>query len=143
MSNFNVNITDCLVLKLEEINANKDDNEIDTTVYILYDTKKLRYIIRGQRKYSLKYNSCTYSYECSYKNDLVNFLQYIICKFNVVNETLFNYKNLPANSNDITFEFLKEFEHKNNEISGYDNEKLKTKRLIKNLRMLETVSNYF
>ena len=141
MSNFNINVTDCLVLKLEEIDNTK--KEIDTTVYILYDTKKLKYIIRGQRKPTLKYNSTTYSFECNYKNDLINFLQYIICKFNNVNETLFNYKNFPNNSNNITFEYLKEYENKNNEISGYDNEKVLTKRLMKNLRMLENINNIF
>jgi hypothetical protein len=141
MSNFNENTTDCLVLKLEEIDSTKKD--IDTTVYILFDTKKLTYIIRGKRSSTLKYNNSTYSFECNNKKDLVCFLQYIICPFNNINETLFNYKNLPKNPNYITFEYLKQFENKNNEISGYDNQKLLTKRLMKNLRMLENINNHY
>jgi hypothetical protein len=139
MSSFTV--SDCLVLKLEEICF--DDSSIDTVVYILFDTKKLKFIIRGQRKPTLKYTSSTYSFECNLYTDLVDFLQYVICNQNIVNETLFNYTNLPNNSNEITFEFLKEFENRNNEISGYDSKKLTSKRLIRNLRMLENVCNFY
>lgn len=139
MSNFIV--PDCLVLKLDEIDS--DIKKIDTTIYIIYDKKKSKYIIRGKRKSTTIYNSCTYSFECNLKKDLIDFLQYIICKQNVVNETLFNYNNLPKDSNNLTFEFLKEFENRNNEISGYDNEKISTKRLIKNLSILENIYNFF
>ena len=140
MSNFTV--PDCLVLKLEEIDVN-DNNKIDTTVYILYDTQKQTYIIRGKRKVTPKYNSSTYSFQCSNKKDLVHFLQYIICKFNLVNQTLFNYTNLQRDSNLLTFEFLKEYENRDNEISGYDDTKITTKVLMRNLRMLENINNYF
>lgn len=135
-------VPDCLVLKLEEIDA-KNVNAIDTTIYILYDTKKLKYIIRGKRRQTIKYNSCTYSFECNLKNNLVHFLKYIICESTVVNETLFNYDDLPKDSNKITFEYLQEFENRNNEISGYDKKKLTKKRLTKNLTILESISNYF
>jgi len=143
MSSFTV--SDCLVLKLEEIYTDDSgiSGDIDTVVYILFDAKKSKYIIRGQRKPTLKYTSCTYSFDCRLKTDLVDFLQYVICKQNVVNETLFNYKNLPMDSNEITFESLKTFENRNNEISGYDNKKLTTKRLIRNLSMLEKIYNFY
>ena len=143
MSSFTV--SDCLVFKLEEIN--NDDSgfgsDIDTVVYILFDIKKSKFIIRGQRKPTLKYTSSTYSFECNLCNDLVDFLQYVICNQNVVNETLFNYKNLSRDSNEITFESLKTFENRNNEISGYDSKKLTRKRLIRNLRMLVNISNFY
>jgi len=143
MSSFTV--SDCLVLKLEEIYT--DDSgiggDIDTVVYILFDKKKSKFIIRGERKPTLKYTSSTYSFECNLKTDLVDFLRYVICSQNVVNETLFNYKNLPRNSNEITFESLKTFESRNNEISGYDSKKLTLKRLITNLSILENIYNFY
>jgi hypothetical protein len=143
MSSFTV--SDCLVFKLEEINFDDSGfgSDIDTVVYILFDIKKSKFIIRGQRKPTLKYTSSTYSFECNLCNDLVDFLQYVICNQNVVNETLFNYKNLSRDSNEITFESLKTFENRNNEISGYDSKKLTRKRLIRNLRMLVNISNFY
>ena len=137
----NLSVPDCLVLKLEEIDSVK--NNIDTTVYILYDTNKNKYIIRGQRQCTPKYDSGTYSYECNSIKDLVYFIKYIICKLNVVNQILFNYKNLPRESNLLTFEFLKEYENRNNELSGYDNTELNNKTLMKNLRMLKNINNIF
>ena len=134
-------VPDCLVLKLEEVDINSQ--EVDTVIYILYDIKKKEYVIRGQRRKTTIYNSCTYSFVCNYTDDLVNFLQYVICKSNLVNETLYNYDNLSNNSNNITFEFLQEYEDKDYELSGYNNMKLTKKRLLKNLQILKNVFNYY
>ena len=134
-------ITDCLVLKFEEIDIS--NNEIDNTVYVLYDTSKLKYIIRGKRKNTLKFKSDSYSFECNSKKDLVSFLQYIICKFNFVNETLYNYNNFPKDSNEISFELLKIHDTRNNEVAGYDNVKLTKRRLIRNLNIIEEVNNIY
>jgi len=134
-------VPDCLVLKLEEVDINSE--EVDTVIYILYDIKKKEYVIRGQRRKTLTYDSCTYSFVCNYTDDLVNFLQYVICKYNLVNETLYNYDNLSNNSNNITFEFLQEYEDKNYELSGYNNIKLSKKRLVRTLQILKNVFNYY
>ena len=140
MSNFTV--PDCLVLKLEEICEVSKDT--DTTVYILYDSVKNTYIIRGRRRWRPQFPSCEYSYECPYSEEYVaDFLQYIICKNNSVNETLYNYDNFPNDSNEITFEFLHNYDHSDYEISGYDNKKLHRNRLVKNLRMLRTIHNKY
>jgi len=134
-------ITDCLVFKFEEIEISK--NEIDTIVYVLYDTAKLKYIIRGKRKNTLKFKSESYSFECNSKKDLVSFLMYIICKFNFVNETLYNYNNFPKDSNEISFELLKEYDTTHNEVAGYDKVKLTKRRLIRNLNIMEEVNNIY
>jgi hypothetical protein len=134
-------VNDCLVFKLEEI---EDVTGIaDTTVYILYDKNEHHYVVRGQRRWTPRNQSCTYSFNCVYAKDLVDFLQYIVCKDNHVNETLFNYDNLPIDSNDITFEFLNDYDHSDYELSGYDRQKLVRKRLLKNLRMLRNIYNYY
>lgn len=132
---------DCLVLKLEEIDVDK--KEIDTTLYILYDKRRTRYLVRGQRKWTPKHRSCTYSFECEFTNDLVNFIRYIICPRNKVNEILYNYDNLSNDPNEITFSFLHDYDHSDFEISGYNNKNLNRNRLIKNLRMLRNIFNYY
>jgi hypothetical protein len=140
MSEFTI-IPDCLVLKLEE--CEEKTNIIDTTVYIFYDKNQHQYVVRGRRKWTPNHKSCTYSFNCTYVNDLVYFLQYIICRTSKVNETLFNYDNFPASSSEITFEFLQNYDHGDYEISGYDEKKLQRKRLLKNLTMLRNVSNVY
>ena len=134
-------VPDCLVFKLEEVDSSS--KKVDTVVFILYDTKNKEYIIRGQRKKTLLHDSCTYSFVCNRIEDLVHFLQYVICKLSLVNETLYNYDNLSVNSNDITFEFLQEYENKNYELSGYNNMKLTKRRLVRNLNILRNVFNYY
>lgn len=134
-------VTDCLVLKLEEVE--EVSGLVDTTLYIIYDKRNHRYLIRGKRRNQPLGKSCTYSYECEFANNLVDFIRYLICSDNKVNEVLYNYDNLPEDPNEITFEFLNEFDHEDYEISGYNNKKLKRNRLLKNLRMLRNVFNYY
>jgi len=134
-------VPDCLVLKIEEIDTTL--KQLDTTVYILYDTEQHKYVIRGRRRCTPEHESSTYSFDCEYANDLVDFLKYIICKENTINEVLYNYDNLPATSNEITFEFLQENDERTYEISGYNGLKCTKKRLLRNLRMLRNVFNYY
>ena len=141
MSSFTENVTDCLVLKLEEVERNT--NKIDTTAYIIYDKKNHRYLIRGRRRWTPVWQSCTYSFECEFAKDLADFIQYLICPDNRVNEVLYNYNNLPEDPNEITFEFLNEYDHADYEISGYNKKKLRRPRLLSNLRMLRNVFNYY
>jgi hypothetical protein len=136
-----VNVPDCLVLKLQEVE--KETNEIDTTLYILYDNKRHVYVLRGQRRWTPRTRSCTYSFECEFAKDLAYFIQYVICPHNRVNETLFNYDNLSNDSNEITYEFLHDYDHRDYELAGYDNKKFRRERLLKNLRMLRNVYNYY
>ena len=128
--------SDCLVLKLEEIDSDLD--KLDTTIYILYDQNEEKYVVRGRRGSSTH----TYSFDCKCACELTDFLAYLVCKNNKVNEILYNYKNLPLTSDEITFQFLQENESSKYEISGYDNLKLKKKNLFKNLKMLQNVFNY-
>lgn len=141
MTEFVNNMPDCLVFKFEEVE--KDTEMIDTTVYVLFDKRNEKYIVRGQRRWTPKYRSCTYSFECGHICDLVEFLRYIICSDNTVNEVLYNYDNLPDDSNKITYEFLHDYDHADYEISGYNGQKFSKKRLFSNLRMLRNISNQF
>jgi hypothetical protein len=141
MTEFTSITPDCLVFKLEEFDVDK--KEIDTTLYILYDKRSHRYLVRGKRKWTPKHQSCAYSFECEFADDLADFIQYVVCPHNKVNEILYNYDNLHNNPNEITYEFLHDYDHSDYEISGYNNKKLRRKRLLKNLRMLRNVFNYY
>ncbi len=132
---------DCLVLKLEEVE--ETTGKVDSTIYIIYDKMLRKYLVRGRRRWSPIHQSCTYSFECSLSGDLTEFLQYIISEYNHVNETLYNYDNLPENANDITFEFLQENDHSDYEIAGYDEQELTYERVMRNLKMLRTISNQY
>lgn len=139
MSKFSV--PDTLVLKLEEVEKNTD--KIDTTLYIFYDKRTHHFFLRGRRRWSPKHQSCTYSFQCEFAKDLVDFLRYIICKNNTINEVLYNYDNLPCDSNDVTFEFLHDYEHSDYEIVAYDNMRFRKKEIVETLRMLRNVFNYY
>jgi len=132
---------DCLVFKFEEVD--ECTGELDTTVYVLFDQREEKYIVRGQRKWTPKHQSCSYSFDCDHICDLVYFLQYVICPDNRVNEVLYNYDNLPDDSNKITYDFLHDHDHEDYEISGYNKKKFSSKRLFNNLRMLRKISNNF
>ena len=134
-------VPDCLVLKLEE--NEEDRNIIDTTVYLFYDKKEHNYVIRGQRRNTDKVNSCTYSFICEDISSVADFIQYIICPSNLVTEILYNFDNFPINSDEITFDFLKSYDAAAYEIAGYNNQELTRKNLLRKLKMLRNVFNYY
>ena len=131
---------DCLVLKIEEHDI--DDKELDVTLYILYDQKEKHYVIRGQR-FHKTLDSCTFSFNCEYAFELAEFVSCIICRENTWSYTLYNYDNLPENSDDISYEFLKQCDSKVYELVGYDSQKYNNKQLLTYLRMLRNVFNYY
>jgi hypothetical protein len=134
-------VPDTLVLKLEEVE--KSTNLVDTTIYIFYDKRTQHFFLRGRRRWSLNHQSCTYSFQCEFAKDLADFLRYIICKNNSVTEVLYNYDNLDTESNDITFEFLHDYDHSDYEIAAYDKTKFSKRRVAETLRMLRNVFNYY
>jgi hypothetical protein len=136
-------ITDCLVLKIEEFEL-YDKSKKDTTIYILYDQKDGHYVIRGKRR-NIKntIEAQTYSFNCKKANDLESFLSFVICRKNYWSLTLYNYDNLPYNSDNITYNFLQENASREYEVSGYDMLKYNKKGLKQNLKMLKNVFNNY
>ena len=67
--------TDCLVLKIQEY----IDNELDTTLYILYDTNKESYLVRGSRNNVFgKPKPIPYSFSCNCASELIDFINFVI-----------------------------------------------------------------
>ena len=134
-------VTDCLVLKIEE--RETDVELLDTTIYVIYDKKERNYVIRGKRRVTNNIDACTYSFVCKDHRDLADFLSFVVCKENLWTYVLYNYDNLPYDSNDITYEFLKEYESNVYELTGYNNLDYSRKGLCSILRMLRNVFNYY
>ena len=135
------NVSDCLVLKIEE--RNPTSGELDMTVYIIYDKKDHNYVVRGKRSVVNNIGACTYSFVCNDHIDLADFLSFVICKKNLWTYVLYNYDNLPYDSNDLTYEFLIENDSSVYELTGYNNLDYSRKGLCSILRMLRNVFNYY
>jgi len=133
--------TDCLVLKIEEY----IDNELDTTLFLLYDYYQETYLVKGKRSDVIgKPETIPYSFYCNCASELVDFINFVICKKSKINYTLYNYDDLPNNSDDINYQYLKELDgDKEYELAGYDNQKYNKKDILKFLRMLRNVFNYY
>jgi hypothetical protein len=132
--------TDCLVLKIEE--CDKDSKELDATIYVLYDKVTHEFVVRGQR-FSKKIASCTFSFQCEFADELADFISFVICKENLWTYVLYNYDNLPATSDDITYDFLKRNDSRVYELAGYNHREYDRDVLLRNLRMLRNVFNYY
>jgi len=131
---------DCLVLKIEEYDI--DTKCLDTTLFVIYDKKEHKYVIRGKRN-SVSIDSCVYSFNCEFAHELFDFITVVICKHNQWSYVLYNYDNLPATSDEITYDFLKQHESRVYELSGYDRQKYKKSELMSYLRMLRNVFNFY
>lgn len=142
-----VTITDCLVLKIVERDC--DDSKVDTTMFVLYDTKSKNYIVRGKRSEIVGrttnkvINPVTYSFLCDGLKDLVTFITFTICPRNLWTYGLYNHNNLHEFSEDITFEDLQKYLSVEYEVSGYNDKKFDLKELTQNLRMLKNVYNLY
>ena len=136
-------VTDTLVVKLEEYDTS--NHELDTVLYIFYDSRSDHYVIRGKRVDTINWKSHCYSFECEVSKmyDLVDFIQLLIYKGNYMSFTMYNYDNLPEVSSDVTYEFLKENDDDTYEIVGYDRLKPTRHKILKYLRVLRSVFNYY
>jgi hypothetical protein len=128
-------VPDTLVFKIEE----RDSGKTDTMLYILYDTATNMYVIRGKRSG----RSYPYSFECKSAYDLVEFLECCVDLYNLYSYVIYNYDNLPAFANDITYSFLEEHQTRDREICGYDNQNFDRDIILKNLNILRNVFNYY
>ena len=133
--------SDCLVLKIEE----HVDGELDTTLFILYDNNEETYLVRGKRSNVFgKPETVPYSFYCNYASDLTDFINFVICKKSRISYTLSNYDDLPNNVDEIDYQYLKELDGDiAYELAGYDNQKYNKKEILKLLRGLRNVFNYY
>jgi hypothetical protein len=129
--------TDCLVLRIFDKDSLKDNKTAN--LFILYDVKTREYVIRGSNDHV--YRFVPFSFTCRYRDDLIDFIEIFLCKQCNWSYELYNYDNLPAESNDITYEFLHDNLDDSYNIVSYDDEKYSKRSLKKWLRILQYVKN--
>ena len=126
--------TDCLILKVEEVN---DDRRIvDNEIFILFDKNTETYVLRGRRVE-------TYSFSSKTSDDVLNFLAFIIDNNNLLNYRLYNNKDLPLDSDDITYEQIVESLGSGDELVRYVEDRFSKKTLQKRIEVLRYVYNYY
>ena len=129
--------TDCLVLRIVEHDI--ETYQVDTTMYVLYDSNYETFVVRAKREGEWT----THSYYCTGVSDLADFISTVICRKNSWSYTLYTVEHLGNNSDDITFEFLENKVSKETELCGYDGLTYKGKTLKKMLGILRNVYNYY
>jgi len=138
-------ITDCLVLRI--IENTHSTSRYDQEVFIIWDTLFKQYIIRGCRSTTRSVPGVPYSYTCTRMVDVLNFLFLIIDPANDCTFEIYNYDNLPPDSNNITFEFLSDCVEYKYEIVAYDemwvDSSRKNPELVQALKSLRTVANEY
>lgn len=133
-------VPDCLVLKI--IEREQDTDTIDTKLYVLYDVASNYYVIRGKRHDGHR-DSCVFAYTSENINSLADFISTVIDPENKWSYILYNIDNLPKDSNSITYNSLMEEAYSYRELSGYDNQTYDRTELIRYLKMLKNIVNYY
>lgn len=147
--------TDCIVIKIEEYSKCYEEslcyqdsvyynNYPVKTMYILYDEIWDSYVIRGE-----KCNDCArasyYSFSCKKINSLIAFIQMNFDFTKRCDLTLYNYNDLPYDTDYITFDLL----NKNSlytssfVIAIHKNIDDRKKGLKKTLKILKNVINIY
>jgi hypothetical protein len=138
MSNSN---GDTLVLKIEDINQiTRTQNNI---IFIFYDVEKSLYVIRGKRGDDEYLEYEAYNFICKSKHVVENFIKNMTTKKSVIYYTLYNYKDLPLNVDDITYDELLKTENDTFKIIEKYDFIYKTNYVIKFLVMLKNMFNYY
>lgn len=160
--------SDCLVVKIDEMFS----FDVEHTIFIVYDVREQKYVMRGKRfeniekinyepfsdsflfhafeyifpnkkeKNSVSYYP--YSFSCSKKESLVDFLDFIFSQGSSFRIRLYNYDNLPYDSKNITYDFFDSHVDKAYEIGSvfdYHGENKIKQRFDKILDLIQNVCN--
>ena len=130
--------SDCLILKVEEVEEVDDRKNVDNEMFILFDKNTETYVIRGMRNE-------TYSFSSKTSDAVLNFLAFVIDNNNLLNYSLYNNKNLPWKSDDITYEQIVDSlkSSDSEKLVGYVAETFSKKTLQKRIKVLRHVYNYY
>ena len=114
--------SDTIVLKFLEIENGKSKNNIDTVIYVFYDSLNHKFGIRGKRTDLPFMKFEDFSFYVRDVNQVSNFLKFVITDKNYFSMIFKNFKDLPGNSDLITFEYLclHDKKDRSDEITGYD-----------------------
>jgi len=148
---FTNNVPDCLVLKIieyEKFDSDMDRETLnrykDMRIFIIYDIHKRSFIIRGKRRPTSLVRTLPFSYECTKKPDVLDFIQLLIPTEHYFSMELYNVTDLPTNSNEITYQNLSKSCKLSSMIVAYDNENVSSPdRIHKSLYSLQHIYNEY
>lgn len=129
--------------------AEYDSKDTDTRLYILYDRKKERFLIRGTRAYRgnplcRSHSGKTikgYSFCCNTIYTMMFWINFIFDKTNLFTHEFLNVPDLSIDCDEITFELLDSHRRSHLEIAGYDKEKWSAERIEDALEAVRSIYN--
>ena len=130
--------TDNLVLRIDEYDP--ITNDLLNRFYVLYDTRKTNYVIRG--KQSL-HSWQTHSFYCDKTKDLVSFFEVIMGARNSWNYRLYNFDDMLEFADDITFDFLDHWAEEDYLLAVHEDLVYSKSFLKKMLKIVRNVYNYY
>jgi len=137
--------TDCLIVKVVEVNTDTQDTEYKKVVnilYIFYDINEQQFFVRGKRFHEgSNYNP--YSFIANDISSLDSFMDVITLNDSDIIYELINYNNLEYDSNDITFDYLAENESRENKLSSFYPDKYSSRAFKKILSVIQNLYNYY
>lgn len=134
--------SDCLVLKMQELEVSNENN-VDNEVYILYDMRTNKYIVRGKRANTELTSYADYSFDCYESTDVLDLLKVLLDNANLVNYTLYDFKNLPWSSKKIDFESLNEMSCESSLLACYEEVKFSAKYMRRQIQLTKNVCNNY
>jgi hypothetical protein len=108
-------------------------------MYIFFDHNLSTFGIRGG--HTIKGKTTSYSFYTDHIHGVNSMMNGVFAKYAKLSTCLVNFKDLPMDSNKITYNLLLENDLKYNEIVGFDNDNKIPKMSIDNTVILE-VENY-
>jgi hypothetical protein len=133
--------SDCLVLLVESIDT--EINEVLGKVYVLYDSTKQEYLVRGHdfegdtKKRPFSFVTYGSDYE-----SVIDFIDFLSSDDNV-RITLYNFDDLPLTSQEITYEYLEDYSSEEYEILAFRPQQFSRKCIGKMLKMIKNIFNYY
>lgn len=159
----NLNLLDCLVLCIDDSSSFK--------LFVLYDTKKNIYELRGKNYVLVSDDTETesefvsdsdsesksesdleqesnnieflpFSFKSKKSKHLIEFIEFMT-SLNSCEFTVYNYNNFPSNSNKITFDFLENHQQNKRELFCYEKENFDKEMCKKLLKMIKNIYNNY
>ena len=132
-------VSDCLVLKISEFCV---DNDADNVLYVFYDKMTHHFFIRGSQS-NKYYEFHPYSFRCEFASELEDFISVVVSENSKMMYELLNYKNLPLDSDEITYEYLENNELPMIQITTIVSKYYYQEEVLSLLRMLRSVFNFY
>ena len=130
-----------LILCIEEQDSSIDKTSIDNRLFVGWNNLTDEYFLRGRRQDTSISNYVPYAFQSKNTNDVYDFIEFVVGIKGKKNITLYNYNNI-INFDEVTYEFLEYYLDKDYEIAGYDNVKLNSQEIKRQLRLLKNIYNW-